>query len=58
MFNDRDLNYYWQEYAGQLPKEQDALAKRMQMLRPALLNNSTTLKWWLIMSLLQRILQL
>ena len=35
MFNDRDLNYYWQEYAGQLPKEQDALAKRMQMLRPA-----------------------
>ena len=42
MFNDRDLNYYWQEYACQLPKEQDALAKRMQMLRPALLNNSTT----------------
>ena len=42
MFNDRDLNYYWQEYAGQLPKEQDALAKRTQMLRPALLNNSTT----------------
>ena len=42
MFNDRDLNYYWQEDAGQLPKEQDALAKRMQMLRPALLNNSTT----------------
>ncbi|EFI41195.1 DNA polymerase III, gamma and tau subunits [Bacteroides sp. 3_1_23] len=42
MFNDRDLNYYWQEYGGQLPKEQDALAKRMQMLRPALLNNSTT----------------
>ena len=42
IFNERDLNYYWQEYAGQLPKEQDALAKRMQMLRPALLNNSTT----------------
>ena len=42
MFNDWDLNYYWQEYAGQLPKEQDALAKRMQMLRPVLLNNSTT----------------
>ena len=28
--------------AGQLPKEQDALTKRMQMLRPVLLNNSTT----------------
>ena len=25
-----------------MPKEQEALAKRMQMLRPALLNNSTT----------------
>lgn len=42
IFNDRDLNYYWQEYAGKLPKEQDALTKRMQMLRPVLLNNSTT----------------
>ena len=42
IFNDRDLNYYWREYAGQLPKEQDALTKRMQMLRPVLLNNSTT----------------
>ena len=42
IFNDRDLNYYWQEYAGQLPKEQDALTKRMQMLRPVLPNNSTT----------------
>ena len=42
IFNDRDLNYYWQEYAAQLPKEQDALMKRMQMLRPALFKNSTT----------------
>lgn len=42
IFNDRDLNYYWQEYAGQLPKEQVALAKRMQVIRPVLLNNSTT----------------
>ena len=40
-FNERDLNY-WQEYAGQLPKEQVAIAKRMQVLRPVLLNNSTT----------------
>lgn len=42
IFNDRDLNYYWQEYAAQLPKEQDALMKRMQMLRPTLFKNSTT----------------
>ena len=41
-FNERDLNYYWQEYAGQLPKEQVAIAKRMQVLRPVLLNHSTT----------------
>ena len=41
-FNERDLNYYWQEYAGQLPKEQVAIAKRMQVLRPVLLNNYTT----------------
>lgn len=42
IFNERDLNYYWQEYAGQLPKEQVAVARRMQMIRPVLLNNSTT----------------
>ncbi len=42
MFNDRDLNYYWQEYAGRLPKERDALAKRMQVIHPTLLNDSTT----------------
>lgn len=42
LFNERDLNYYWQEYAGQLPKEQVAIARRMQVLRPVLLNHSTT----------------
>ena len=42
IFNDRDLNYYWQEYAGQLPKEQVAIAKRMQGLHPMLIGNSTS----------------
>lgn len=42
IFNERDLNFYWQKYAGELPKEQDAVTKRMQMLRPTLLKNSTT----------------
>ena len=42
IFKDRDLNFYWQQYAGQLPKEEDSLTKRMQMLHPVLLNNSTT----------------
>ena len=43
-FNERDLNYYWQEYAGQLPKEQVAIAKRMQVLRPVLLITLPLLK--------------
>ena len=30
IFNERDVNYYWQEYAGRMPKEQVAIAKRMQ----------------------------
>lgn len=42
MFNERDLDYYWREYATRLPKEQDALSKRMLMLHPSLLKNSTT----------------
>ena len=32
IFNEKDVNFYWQEYAGQLPKEQVALAKRMQVI--------------------------
>ena len=26
IFNERDINYYWQEYAGRMPKEQVAIA--------------------------------
>lgn len=42
VFSERDLNYYWQEYAGQLPKEDVSMARRMQVIRPVLLNDSTT----------------
>lgn len=42
IFNEKDLNYYWQAYAAQLPKEQVALAKRMQLIRPMLLNDGKT----------------
>lgn len=38
IFNERDVNYYWQEYAGRLPHEQVAVAKRMQNMRLALLD--------------------
>ncbi len=40
-FNEKDLNYYWQAYAGQLPKDYVAFARRMQLIRPTLLDNGT-----------------
>lgn len=41
IFNERDVNYYWQEYAGQLPQEQVAIAKRMQTMRVNLTDSVT-----------------
>ena len=41
IFNERDLNYYWQEYAGRMPKDQVAIAKRMQNMRITLINDTT-----------------
>lgn len=41
IFNERNLNYYWQEYAGRMPKEQVAIAKRMQNMRITLINDTT-----------------
>ena len=41
IFNERDVNYYWQEYAGRMPKEQVAIAKRMQNMHVSLLNATT-----------------
>ena len=41
IFNERDLNYYWQEYAGRMPQEQVAITKRMQNMRVVLLNDTT-----------------
>ncbi len=41
IFNERDVNYYWQEYAGHLPVEQVAIAKRMHNMHPTLLNDTT-----------------
>ena len=36
MFNEKDLNYYWREYANRLPHEQVAIAKRMMNMRVTL----------------------
>lgn len=33
MVNERDINYYWHEYIGQMPQEQVAFKKRMQNIR-------------------------
>jgi len=33
MFNERDVNYYWLEYANAMPHEQIAMSKRMQSMR-------------------------
>ena len=41
IFNERDINYYWQEYTGRMPKEQVAIAKRMQNMHITLLNATT-----------------
>ena len=41
IFNERDVNYYWQEYAGRMPQEQTAIAKRMQNMHLTLLNDTT-----------------
>ncbi len=41
IFNERDINFYWQEYAGRMPKEQIAIAKRMQNMRVTLLDTTT-----------------
>ena len=41
IFNEKDVNYYWQEYAGRLPQEQTALAKRMQVIHLTMLDTTT-----------------
>lgn len=41
IFNERDVNYYWQEYAGSLPQEQVATTKRMRNMHATLLNSTT-----------------
>ena len=41
IFNEKDVNYYWQEYAKDMPHEQVAIAKRMQNMHVKLLDKST-----------------
>ena len=39
---DKDLNYYWREFATRLPKEEAANAGRMMNMSPKLLDDQTT----------------
>ena len=39
--SESELNFYWHEYIGQMPKEQIAFAKRMQNIHLALSNEAT-----------------
>ena len=41
IFNEKDLNFYWKDFAQQLPKEEKANAARMMNIQPKLLNNTT-----------------
>lgn len=40
-FDEKDLNYIWQEYAARLPLEHKAIAMRMPNMRPKVLNEQT-----------------
>lgn len=42
IFNEKDLNYYWREFATQLPKEEAANSARMMNMQPHLLKDQTT----------------
>lgn len=42
IFNEKDLNYYWREFATRLPKEEAANAARMMNMQPHLLKDQTT----------------
>ena len=42
IFNEKDLNYYWREFAARLPKEEVANAGRMMNMQPQLLKDGVT----------------
>ena len=41
IFNEKDLDYYWREFAAALPKEEKANSARMMNRHPHLLNDTT-----------------
>ncbi len=41
-FTEQELNFFWQEFIGQLPHEHVALSKQMSTLKPSLLNDGVS----------------
>lgn len=41
IFNEKDVSHYWLTYAQELPQEQIALARRMKIIRPKLVDSTT-----------------
>lgn len=41
IFNEKDLDYYWREFAAALPVEEKANSARMMNMHPSLLNDTT-----------------
>ncbi|MBO5182006.1 MAG: DNA polymerase III subunit gamma/tau [Paraprevotella sp.] len=39
--NEKDISFYWHEFANLLPQEETAMAKRMKILQPKLLQGET-----------------
>ena len=42
IFNEKDLNYYWREFAMALPQEETANSRKMMNMSPKLLNDGMT----------------
>lgn len=40
-FGNQELNYFWQEYIGLLPKDRSAQAKQMSMIKPTIIEGTT-----------------
>lgn len=57
IFNEKDLDYYWREFAARLPKEEAANAGRMMNIQPHLLSDQKTFEVVVDNELAQRYMQ-
>ena len=57
IFNEKDLNYYWREFAARLPKEEAANAGRMMNMQPQLLKDGVTFEVTVDNDIVQKYMQ-